>query len=173
ATEVYGIEISLEDAMDGGSILHRRSRPGRQAPVAVEFELQSTTLIGIDSGSAEASMQTVEHRQLEPRTGLRLGGILDRRFGENVQTRLRAACRDRSQPACQMLVFQQFPHVAGRGLVAFPGALASIDVQRIASSGHGDVEQSPLLLFVKGLVVGLSQGISITQFRRKSDKRFL
>src|ERR1700728_3128369 len=72
-----------------------------------------------------------------------------------------------------MLVFQQFPHVAGRGLVAFPGALASIDVQRIASSGHGDVEQSPLLLFVKGLVVGLSQGISITQFPGKSDQRFL
>src|SRR6202034_4592899 len=126
ATEVYGIEISLEDAMDGGSILHRRSRPGRQAPVAAEFELQSTTLIRIDSGSAEASMQTVEHRQLEPRAGLRLGGILDRRFGEKVQTRLRGVGADRRQPARQRTVCQQFPHVAGRGLVPFAGALASI-----------------------------------------------
>ncbi len=39
ASEVYGIEIGFEDAMDSCAILHRCSRLGRQAPVAIEFEL--------------------------------------------------------------------------------------------------------------------------------------
>ena len=49
-------------------------------------------------------MQTVQYRELEPYVRLRLGGVLERRFGKNIEARLRAACRDRGQPASQTLV---------------------------------------------------------------------
>ena len=129
APEVYGIEISLEDAMDGSAVLHRRSWPGRQTPVSVEFELQSAALVGVNGRRAETSMQTVEDRQLEPYVRLRLGWVGQRRFGEDVETCLRAARRDRGQPASEALVRDQVPHVAGRGLVDFAGSLSRIDVQ--------------------------------------------
>ncbi len=102
--KVHGVEISFEHAMNRGTILHGRSRSGGQAPVALELELQSATLVGVDSGCAEASMQTVEYGQLEPQIRLRLGGISERAPRENVETFLGAARRNRRQKAAETFV---------------------------------------------------------------------
>src|ERR1700687_6171478 len=141
--------------MDGGAVLHRGSRPCRKAPVAVEFELQSTTLVGVNRRRAETSMQTIEHWKVEPYVRLGLSWVGQRGSGEDVEAGLRAACRDHGEVATEALVGDQIAHVSSRGLVDLAGSLSGIDVERVAGSGHGDVEEAALLLVMTRLCVRL------------------
>src|ERR1700687_60013 len=142
--------------MDGGGVLHRGCGSGGQAPVAVEFKLQSAALVGVNRRRAEASMQTIEHWKVEPYVRLGLSWVGQRGSGEDVEAGLRAACRDHGEVATEALVGDQIAHVASRGLVDLAGSLSGIDVERVAGSGHGDVEQAALFLVMKRLVVRLS-----------------
>src|SRR5579872_1037503 len=74
-TQAHGIKVGFEHAMNRGTVLHGGGRLGGDAPVALELELQAAAFVGVDGGGAKAPVQTIEHRQLEPGCGLRLGWV--------------------------------------------------------------------------------------------------
>ena len=156
--------------MNRGAVLHRRSGFSRDSPVAVEFETQAASLVGIDGRGAQAGVETIEDWQFEPQVSLRLSRVCERCGGKDA--RLRTTRRDSCQPLGQGSVLDQVPHVAGRILVRLARAFAGVDVQRIASAGHRHVEQTPLFLAVQGFIVGLGNGIGIAQFSGEGDESF-
>src|ERR1700722_13053051 len=89
-TEAHGIIVGAKHAVHGGTVLHSRVDLARQSPLAFKFELEGTSLISLDGGSAQSCAEPFDRWKLEPRRqprALRKGWV---RGGGNLdQFRLR------------------------------------------------------------------------------------
>src|ERR1051326_9038217 len=143
-----GLIKGQKDAMHGGPVLHGGAGFAGNLPIAVELELERAGFVSLHRAGAETGTEIGGGWQRSPcRNTDRLGSGSSEDFG------LKSASRALPQVCTKITVLNQLAQVAGWRGIGLAGSFFGVDGQRIASAGHGDIEQSTFLLLVESLLV--------------------